>query len=181
MRLIEKIMLVINSQMRIIRFRCLGNKIIINRIPLVHSKVTLKTQKKTDKIVLGNTCQIKSNTELSTNGGEIVIGDHCFINRNCMVVSHCKINIGDNTTIGPGTSIYDHDHDGNGGYKTAEIKIGNNVWIGAGCIILKGIEIGDNSIVGAGTVLTKSVPSDTIVFQRRDTEYKERRSEYGEV
>ncbi len=43
------------------------------------------------------------------------------------------------------------------------IKIGDNVWIGAGCTILDGVEIGTGSVVAAGSVVTKSVESYTIV------------------
>ena len=47
--------------------------------------------------------------------------------------------------------------------KTAPVKIGDNVWIGMGAVILKGVTIGDNSVVAAGGVVTKSVPANTIV------------------
>lgn len=43
------------------------------------------------------------------------------------------------------------------------IKVGNDVWIGAGAIILPGVTIGDESVVGAGSVVTKDVPAHTIV------------------
>jgi len=43
------------------------------------------------------------------------------------------------------------------------IAISDDVWIGAGCRILDGVEIGKGSIIGAGTVLTKSVPEYSIV------------------
>ena len=47
--------------------------------------------------------------------------------------------------------------------KTAPVKIGNNVWIGMGAVILKGVTIGDNSVVAAGAIVTKSIPANTIV------------------
>lgn len=43
------------------------------------------------------------------------------------------------------------------------IKIGNNVFIGAGVIIHPNVEIGDNVIIGAGSVVTKDIPSDSVV------------------
>lgn len=42
------------------------------------------------------------------------------------------------------------------------MHIGNNVWIGAGAIILPGIAIGDNSVIGAGSVVTKDVPANVV-------------------
>jgi acetyltransferase-like isoleucine patch superfamily enzyme len=47
--------------------------------------------------------------------------------------------------------------------KTAPVKIGDNVWIGMGAVILKGVTIGDNSVVAAGAIVTKSVPANSIV------------------
>ena len=44
----------------------------------------------------------------------------------------------------------------------APITVGNNVFIGAGAIILPGVAIGDNVIVGAGAVVTKGIPSDSV-------------------
>lgn len=46
--------------------------------------------------------------------------------------------------------------------KCSPIRIGNNVWIGANCTILPGVEIGDNTVIGAGSVVTKSIPSHSI-------------------
>jgi len=42
-------------------------------------------------------------------------------------------------------------------------KVGNDVWIGAGCIILDGMTIGDGAIIAAGAVVTKDVPPYAIV------------------
>ena len=47
--------------------------------------------------------------------------------------------------------------------RTAPVKIGNNVWIGMGAIILKGVHIGENSVVAAGSVVTKNVPPNVVV------------------
>lgn len=44
------------------------------------------------------------------------------------------------------------------------MKIGNDVWIGGGSIILPGVTIGDNVTIGAGSVVTKSIPSNTIAY-----------------
>jgi maltose O-acetyltransferase len=40
------------------------------------------------------------------------------------------------------------------------ILLGNNVWLGAGVIVLAGVSIGENSVVGAGSVVTKSLESN---------------------
>ena len=84
------------------------------------------------------------------------------------------IKIGNNVTIGPGVYIYDHDHDGKGGYITKSIVIEKDVWIGAGCIILKGVRIGAGAVIAAGSVITKNVPPQNILLQKRNVEYIKR-------
>ena len=61
---------------------------------------------------------------------------------------------------------------------TAPIKIGNHVWIGVNCTILKGVTIGDGAIIAAGSVVTKDVPAHSLVggvpakVIRTDVEWK---------
>ena len=112
------------------------------------------------------------NVLIEANGGQIEIGKNVFINRNSTIVSHEKILLNDGVTIGPNTVIYDHDHDGKGGYNTKSITIGKNVWIGANCTILKGVNIGDNSIIAAGSIITKDIPCREIAYNSITMEYK---------
>lgn len=75
------------------------------------------------------------------------------------------IEIGDNVTLAPRVHILAHDASmwQELGYaKIANVKIGNNVFIGAGSIILPGVTIGDNSVIGAGSVVTKSFPDNSV-------------------
>jgi maltose O-acetyltransferase len=43
------------------------------------------------------------------------------------------------------------------------VIIGDDVWIGHGAVILKGVTIGDRAVIGAGAVVTRGVPADTVV------------------
>ena len=78
--------------------------------------------------------------------------------------------VGSNTLIGSGAVIIDNDfHDLVEGVwqnvgidKAREIHIGNDVFIGARAMILKGVSIGDKCIVGAGAVVTKNMPNGSI-------------------
>lgn len=103
---------------------------------------------------------------------ELHIGDYSGISN---VSIHCynKIDIGNYVDIGAGTIIFDTNFhstnwiDKKNGLdiknaKTAPIHIGDYVFIGAHCIICKGVHIGDKSIVAAGSVVTKNIPSGEI-------------------
>lgn len=122
---------------------------------------------------LGKRLKVRRNVNFSVNGGELCIGDHCFFNHNCCVAAHEKIVIGERCSFGPGVMLFDHDHDfraeggkNSGKFKTAPIKIGNNVWLGTNVIVLRGVTIGDNAVVGAGTVVKHDIPSNTVVYPK---------------
>lgn len=84
---------------------------------------------------------------------------------------HESVTIGDNVKIGGCVLITDtngHPMDyvarrsSNEGTKSAPVVIEDDVWVGAHCIILKGVTIGARSIIGAGSVVTKSIPADCV-------------------
>lgn len=76
------------------------------------------------------------------------------------------INIGSNVTIAPHVQILSHDASTKpfiNYTKIGQVRIGNNVFIGAKSIILPNTTIGDNVIIGAGSIVTKDIPSNTVV------------------
>lgn len=97
---------------------------------------------------------------------KLILGDGSFINVDSKIYCSNQIEIGDNTFIGEEVIIRDTDEHQvlRGGYKKSiPIKIGNHVWIGMRCMILKGVTIGNNCIIGAGSVVTKDVPDNCLV------------------
>ena len=80
--------------------------------------------------------------------------------------SHCwLIEIGDDVTFGPHVQVLAHDASTCktlGCAKIGRVTIGNNVFVGAGSIILPGVKIGDNSVIGAGSIVTKDVPANMV-------------------
>ncbi|KEH99087.1 sugar O-acetyltransferase [Clostridium botulinum] len=111
-------------------------------------------------------------------GNNIYFGNNCEVNMNCTFLDDNRIEIGDNVLIAPNVQIYTAFHPTNakerfgeckedGSFvfcktQTAPVKIGNNVWIGGGVVILPGVTIGDNVVIGAGSIVTKDIPSDII-------------------
>ena len=66
--------------------------------------------------------------------------------------------------------MVDHDHNfknKDSEFLIGEVSIGNRVWIGANCTILKGAQIGDDCVIAAGSVVKGVVPAGTIFYQKR--------------
>jgi hypothetical protein len=77
----------------------------------------------------------------------------------CNIDGRNGIVLGENVTIGPGVSIISQNHDVcdfDRYIAQGPIRIGRNSWIGAGAILLPGVELGEHTVVGAGAVVTKS-------------------------
>lgn len=150
--------------------RLAGSHVAPHFLTVVNPFANIMTEGRESSVKIGKMAHIRPYTEVAAKaGGKLIIGNRCFVNKFCMVICRDSITIGDGTTIGPHTCIYDHDHgnEEDALYKTASVSIGKNVWIGAGCIILKGVTIGDNCTIAAGSIITKDVPADTIFLQKR--------------
>ena len=127
---------------------------------------------------LGEYSRLKPYVEFRSS----VLGDYSFVSSYSIVNG---TDIGKFTSIGPGVFIGLWEHNmwvsmhsfylsevcggfvkGIKNYESDKIKvkIGNDVWIGAGAIILKGVTIGDGAVIGAGAVITKNVEPYAIVI-----------------
>lgn len=96
----------------------------------------------------------------------LTIGKNCKLGSCTIDPSHCfHITIGDNVTFGPRVHILAHDASTKvflGYTRVANVKIGNNVFIGAYSIILPGVTVGDNVIIGAGSIVTHDIPTNSV-------------------
>jgi maltose O-acetyltransferase len=102
-------------------------------------------------------------------GYNIRLGINAFINFNCVFLDCAPIEIGDNLQMGPAVQMYTAAHPleadvRRSGLEYARpIRIGHDVWIGGGAIILPGVTIEDGSVVGAGSVVVHDVPPASVV------------------
>ncbi len=123
-------------------------------------------------LTIGKGTQIAAFTRIKATDGTLIIGSHVSIGSNCFISAHSGgVQIGDYTMFGPNVSVVGNSYK----YdrfdipmcmqeKTSKgIKIGNDVWLGAGSIILDGVTIHEGAIVGAGAVVTKDVAKNTVV------------------
>lgn len=126
-------------------------------------------------IVLGDEVALDNHVVLLATGSprahpQIRIGSRTYINRFTMLDASESIVIGERCMIGPSCYITDHDHGTRAGdavasqpLKSVRTSIGNDVWIGAGAIVLKGVTIGDGAVIGAGAVVTADAPAGAIL------------------
>ncbi len=104
------------------------------------------------------------------SGASLTIGNDVGLSCTRMWIND-SIKIGNHVKIGGCVLMTDTDahpidfmarRSSNEGTKSAPIVIEDDVWIGAHCVILKGVTIGARSIIGAGSVVTKSIPTDCV-------------------
>ena len=101
-------------------------------------------------------------------GTNIFLGDNFYANFGVVLLDCAEIHIGDNVLLAPNVQIYTAHHPLDpatrlsGRELASPIRIGNNVWIGGGAIVLPGVSIGDNTTIGAGSVVTRDVPAGVI-------------------
>ena len=140
-----------------------------------HSEITMDGG---SELRIGKNFKMRDGAKIRVRkGATCIIGDNSSINSNNTIACHERIEIGNDVQLSPNVQIYDHDHDfrAEGGvkaqkYKTSPVKIGNNVWIGANAVILRGTEIGDNCVVGAGSILKGMFPDNSVIVQKKVTE-----------
>ena len=95
-------------------------------------------------------------------------GVHFYANFDCIMLDGGGIEIGDNVLFGPRVGIYTSNHAMDAWERThgacyaKPVRIGNNVWVGAGVHINQGVTIGDNTIIGSGSVITKDIPTNVV-------------------
>lgn len=122
-------------------------------------------------IVIGNGVSLMRGVVLSTSeSGRIELEDNVYIGEYGVVTSNAEIRIGRDTIIAPHVDLVDFNH----GFEdlatpvvkqkveASPIRIGRDVWLGAGVKVLRGVTLGDQSVIGAGAVVNRDVPPRAI-------------------
>ena len=134
----------------------------------------LEPSRRGSRIVIGAECVIDSFVKIKPTGGlgNVVIGEHCYINSGCVIYSGNGVKIGDNVLIASNCTLAPVNHQfrdcrllireqgfgpGKGG-----ILIENDVWIGANCVLLDGSVLREGCVVGAGSVVRGELPAYSI-------------------
>ena len=114
---------------------------------------------------------VKMIVDNKSNVPQLIIGDYFFMNCYSIIDCHFNITIGKRVLIGPHCYIADFDHDmhvnihqplhrANESCEAVVIK--DNVWLGAGVTVLKGVTIGKNSVIAAGSVVITDIPDNVV-------------------
>lgn len=139
---------------------------------------------------VGENCFIQPPFYANWGGAHLHFGNYVYANFNLTLVDDGHIYVGDRTMIGPNVTMATASHPISPALRekslqyNKDIRIGRNVWIGAGAILLPGIRIGNNTVIGAGSVVTRDIPENVVAvgnpcrvlrpIDERDEEFKER-------
>lgn len=138
------------------------------------------------RIVIGPCCSLVSSSRRATAstlaapvrfrtfspGAVIELGEGVECSGTSFAARSTSITVGHHTLFGPDCAVIDADfhallpaetrHIEPGLERDAPVRIGNHVWIGMRCLILKGVTIGDGAVIAAGSVVHRDVPTHTL-------------------
>lgn len=154
-----------------------GSDLTLNGTPIIYSKsgekLSIGDHVTINSSFLSNLLGLYQRTIIITRTSDAVvkIGNHVGIS-GATIYARRSIVIGDYTLIGANTKIMDNDfhpvnpkvrrNTPNEKMGIQPIVIGENVFIGCNCLILKGSRIGNNSVIGAGSVVSGDIPANCV-------------------
>jgi acetyltransferase-like isoleucine patch superfamily enzyme len=147
-----------------------GRRMVLDGMLFLGSRVQLQIGRSA-RVHFGRWTWIGHGTKIRCHEGEVRIGDKTVLGQECTISAYQHVSIGEQCIIADRVMMIDFDHNVaeverpirlQGIYKR-EVRVGNNVWIGYGAQILRGVTVGDNAIIGASAVVTRDVPANAVV------------------
>jgi acetyltransferase-like isoleucine patch superfamily enzyme len=147
-----------------------GRRLRTDGIAFVASDVVLQIGRAA-RIELGRWSWIGHGTKIRCHEGVVSIGAKTVLGQECTISAYQHVSIGRECVIADRVMLIDFDHGMvevdrpirlQGIYKR-DVRVGNNVWIGYGACILRGVTIGDNAVIGTNAVVTDDVPPNAVV------------------
>ena len=123
------------------------------------------------RVDLGRWSWIGHGTKIRCHEGVVSIGAKTVMGQECTISAYQHVSIGRECVIADRVMLIDFDHGMveverpirlQGIYKR-DVRVGNNVWIGYGACILRGVTVGDNAVIGTNAVVTDDVPANAVV------------------
>jgi acetyltransferase-like isoleucine patch superfamily enzyme len=120
---------------------------------------------------MGRWSWIGHDSKIRVHEGEVSIGAKTVMGQECTISAYQHVSIGRECIVADRVMLIDFDHGIveverpirlQGIYKR-DVRVGNNVWMGYGSCVLRGVSVGHNSVVGTNAVVTKDVPENAVV------------------
>lgn len=189
--------------LKLIYYKTIGIKLEFDYTVFFHPKAKIVCYGKNGKIILGKKTNIMKNVDIIIGDestlivkdkvvilknthielgkkAETILNKETFINKDCKLVAMEKICIGENVAIGPNVMFFDNDHivkkdikQNWDEFKSDNIIVEDNVWIGANSIILRRSHIGHNSVIAASSVIKEKIPCNVICYNKKEMLYKQ--------
>ncbi|MGH2907183.1 MAG: acyltransferase [Solirubrobacterales bacterium] len=155
---------------RVVHRRKYGRKIHTDGLAFIGKKVKIEIGPLAH-LYLDRWSWVGSGTKLRAHGGFIRIGSKSVLGEEITFSTYEEISIGRECVIADRAMFIDFDHKiedveqaiRKQGVYSKPVRVGNNVWIGYGACILRGVTIGDGAVIGTNAVVTKDVPPNAIV------------------
>jgi acetyltransferase-like isoleucine patch superfamily enzyme len=155
---------------RLMRRKLLAPRLKLDGLAFIGPRVVLQIGKQA-RIELGRWSWLGHGTKIRCHEGVVSIGAKTVMGQECTISAYQHVSIGRECVIADRVMLIDFDHGVvevdrpvrlQGIYKR-DVRVGNNVWIGYGACILRGVTVGDNAIVGTSSVVTRDVPANAVV------------------
>ena len=123
------------------------------------------------RVELGRWSWLGHGTKIRAHEGTVSIGAKTVMGQECTISAYHHVSIGRECVVADRVMLIDFDHGASeverpvrlqGIYKR-DVRVGNNVWIGYGACVLRGVTVGDNAIIGTNAVVTRDVPANAVV------------------
>jgi len=155
---------------RLLRRKLFARRLSSDGIAFIGPRVTLQIGRR-GRIELGRWSWLGHGTKIRCHEGLVSIGAKTVLGQECTISAYQHVSIGRECVVADRVMLIDFDHGAveverpirlQGIYKR-DVRVGNNVWIGYGACILRGVTIGDNAIIGTSAVVTRDVPENAVV------------------
>jgi acetyltransferase-like isoleucine patch superfamily enzyme len=147
-----------------------GRRLRLDGLAFIGPNVVLQIGRNA-RVELGRWSWVGHGTKIRCHEGVVSIGAKTVLGQECTISAYQHVEIGRECVIADRVMLIDFDHGivevdrpirHQGIYKR-DVRVGNNVWIGYGACILRGVTVGDNAVIGTSAVVTKDVPPNAIV------------------
>jgi acetyltransferase-like isoleucine patch superfamily enzyme len=156
--------------LRLARRKLFTPRLKLDGLAFIGPGVTIEIGKDA-RVELGRWSWLGHDTKVRCHEGVVSIGAKTVMGQECTISAYQHVSIGRECVIADRVMLIDFDHGVvevdrpvrlQGIYKR-DVRVGNNVWIGYGACILRGVTVGDNAIIGTSAVVTRDVPANAVV------------------